>query len=182
MESPDRCGKDTQIKLIKNRFPYFLFHELHYTADLVNNPNLSIEEKFKISKNYYIEMFDIISSFSCYKNFILNRAHLGEYVYGKKYRGYDGSYVFDLEKKYKDFLYQMKLIVFIDSAHNLISREDGESLSGINIENKQEEIDKFIAAYEYSIIPKKKLINIDGKSIEQVCYEIFEFLFFNKEK
>ncbi len=34
------------------------------------------------------------------RHIISDRAHLGEYVYAEKYRGYDGAYIFDLEKEY----------------------------------------------------------------------------------
>jgi len=183
-ESPDRCGKDTQIKLLKSYFSKrsnILFHELHYTAD--HTKNLSLEGKYYASKFYYSEMFEILNLLSKNgKNLILNRSHLGEYVYAEKYRGYDGQYVFDLEKKYFDknlypnLYFNSYLITFIDMPEELLNREDGNSYSN-NIEDKVIEIEKFKELTKLSNIRNKILININMKSIEEVHKEVIGFLY-----
>jgi thymidylate kinase len=138
-EGLDRTGKDTQIELLKTYYaklnnPY---HILHYSAvkDLKNGILL-------FSKIYYHDMFDMLNYMNGEYNLILNRAHLGEHVYGKIYRNYDGSYVFDLEKKYQNLINTIFLFVFIDKPENLVARDDGNSFSTM-IEKKSMEIEKF---------------------------------------
>lgn len=174
-EGLDRCGKDTQIKLVKQNIKRKVFHELHYTNDFIKNDNSEIAE----IKSYfqYGEMFKIINFFIENKmNLILNRSHLGEHVYSEKYRNYDGSYVFDLEKMFIDKIKnKIFLVIFIDTPENILNREDGNSLSK-DIENKKYEIEKFKEAFEKTIIPNKIIININNKSIEEIHKEIMKFL------
>lgn len=171
-EGPDRVGKDTQIKLLKCQFPGLFFHELHYTADIVKNIKDS-DISLQYSKKYYNKMFGLITNSD--ENFILNRSHIGEFVYGPMYRNYNGEYVFEFEKKYnlqnrKDIY----LIVLIDEPINLINREDGKSHSK-NLESKTIEIYKFKLAYDLSCIKHKILININNKTPEKIFNEICDF-------
>ena len=81
-------------------------------------------------------------------NFIFDRSHIGEYVYAPIYRNYDGSYVFDLEKKYKDdyssdFIETSILILLTSSDFSFIE-DDGLSF---NVDNKLLEQTKFLKAF-----------------------------------
>jgi hypothetical protein len=53
-------------------------------------------------KAHFKDMFDLITLnlANSTRNIILNRAHLGEYVYSPIYRGYEGNWVFDLEESF----------------------------------------------------------------------------------
>ncbi|MCK9416830.1 hypothetical protein M0Q97_09260 [Candidatus Dojkabacteria bacterium] len=172
VEGLDRTGKDTQIKLLQT---YFCqnninpFHVLHYSG--FSNCH-DYQEVYKYSKKYYSEMFEMIYYLdNIGVNLILNRAHLGEHVYGHLYRAYDGSYIFDLEKIYPILLEKIYLFVFIDDPKNLIKRDDGMSFSTL-VEKKQMEIDRFKEAFQLSNIQKKWLVDISDKSIQ----EIHEFI------
>ena len=166
-EGLDRVGKGTQIQRIKRHLEEkgSLCHVLHYS-------NIKGSDVEKRSKEYYRQMFDIMRySFNRF-NLILDRAHLGEFVYSPLYRNYDGSYIFDLEKNYllHDTYNGTKLIVFIDEAENLVHREDGFSFSK-DIEKKKEEIRRFDEAYDKSAL-NKLLININGHD-ENAVWEKF---------
>jgi len=111
--------------------------------------------------------------------FIYDRSHLGESVYSPIYRNYSGDYVFDIEKESKDFgcktINSCALIVFVDEPENLIKRDDGLSFS-VDLDKKQDEINRFIEAFNKSNIKKKILINIKDRSIEEVHEIIVKFL------
>lgn len=174
-EGVDNSGKDTQIKLLLSKLIEKPTQVLHYSAI----PGLTKQECKKYSKKLYNDLFKFMKySYSGEKrNIICNRAHLGEFVYAPLYRKYKGDYIFKIEERYAkyDFWNSVYLITFIDTPENLIKRDDGNSFS-TDIKMKQKEIDLFREATNSSLIKNKLLINIDGKSIEQVNQEILAFL------
>jgi len=133
IEGLDNCGKDTQIKLLHSflvsNFPTIPNQIFHYSAV----PNISNKTLEEYSKTLYNDAFIMMKNNYenvTYRNFIYNRLHLGEFVYSPLYRNYDGSYIFDIEKKFKDYYFfknHLYLIVFIDNVDNLISRDYGLS-------------------------------------------------------
>lgn len=99
------------------------------------------------------------------RNLILNRAHLGEYVYSPIYRGYEGDWIFDLEKSFFDssdfHQSNIKLFVFYDSDNSkLRMREDGNSFSDNDDENLNKERGRFLKAFQKSMISHKKLFDL----------------------
>jgi len=163
-EGPDNVGKTTQIKLIKDKFNKITFHTVHYSAVKHDSIIDCIDYNIKL----YSEFFELLKKY----NIIADRSHLGELVYGKLYRGYEGLYVIDLERNHKiNEINDLYLIVLIDKPENLIKREDGYSFS-TNIEMKKKEIELFKKVYELSTIKNKVLININKKDPEQVHNEI----------
>lgn len=150
-----------------------MFHLLHYSG-FKSPENFSVEQIKEANKTYYYKMFNLILN-NPFIDIICNRGHLGEYVYGK-YRNYDGEYVFtELETYYSHDLQFLTLIVLIDNPENLLQREDGLSLSK-NLKSKTEEIKMFTDAFNKSKIKNKILININGKTINQVHDEIINFI------
>lgn len=172
IEGPDRVGKDTQskllqLKLIKERLPIHMFHY----SGVKGIPKEKIKE---YSELMYTDMFKIMKeAYKAERSLIFNRSHIGEYIYSPMYRDYDGSYIFDIEKKFIDeeFWIHIFLIVLVDEPQNLIDRDDGDSFS-ISLDKKKEEIDRFTGAIRKSKIKFKKLINIKGMSIDDVHREI----------
>lgn len=178
VDGVDRVGKDTQIKKIQEYFKDRKhFHVLKYS----NVKGVYDKEGLEWSKRYYSQMFNIFYTLDAqiHYDIICNRAHLGEFVYSPMYRNYDGSYIFEIENWFKLFhkrtFEKIYLITFIDNAKNLISREDGLSLSD-NIDNKNKEINLFIEAHKRSLIQHKLLININEKSIEEIAKTVQTFL------
>jgi thymidylate kinase len=167
IEGMDLTGKDTQIKRIVNYYPKNCFHTLHYHA-VKSRDN---DEALLYAKQTYNEMFDILNSLPD-TDFILNRSHYGEYVYGKMYRDYENpGYIFQLERQWRMMQNNAVLIIFVTTDYEtLATREDGDSLSKGEFARLEEEAARFNDVYELSVVdPKRKcLINTSGKSIEQV--------------
>ena len=176
-EGPDNCGKGTQIELLRNRLAKLdqPVHIIHYSGF-----KLPKEECIAYSKKLYAEMFRLMAVNSSsdpkvVSNLIFDRAHLGEYVYGKIYRDYDADWIFNLEQTYLKFIFpEPRLIVFVDSPEKLIARDDGLSFS-TEMDKKTYEVQRFIEAYEKSNL-KKCLINIGNKDIATVEKEVIHFL------
>lgn len=160
-EGMDNCLKDTLIQLFRATLsPQTQI--LKY-----NSPPKGVANVELWQKAHFEDMFDLIKANldSGSRNLILNRAHLGEYVYSPIYRGYEGNWIFDLEKAFlrsSDFYYSnIKLFVFYDSNNsNLHFREDGNSLSNNNNENLDKERGRFLQAFEKSIIPNKRIFDL----------------------
>jgi len=172
-EGLDNTGKSTQIQNLIEHYKDRIFHKIHYSAV----KTLSSDEAETYSKKLYTDMFKIISECNKDRNIVFDRAHLGEYVYGKIYRNYDANWTFDLEVD-KDTTF---LIVLVDEPKNVLYREDGLSLSkSDNIEESIRKISyekqRFEEAYNKSTLTNKILINIDGLDIEQVKDIIINFI------
>lgn len=112
--------------------------------------------------------------------FIFDRCHLSEYVYSPMYRDYDGYYIFASERRIVPTKNKVKLILFTDTAENVIERDklrgDGLSFS-LDIDKKKEELDKFVEAFNESSIEKKKIINVGKRSIGDISKELIDFVF-----
>ena len=175
ISGPDRVGKDTQARNLKRHLEERgnLVHMLHYSAIKGDD----IENR---SKELYRQMFGMIR-FSEQNKFslILNRAHEGETIYGKLYRGYDAEWVYDLEKEYQRYLTNMVLFTFVDSAENLIAREDGLSFT-TDIAKKTQEVELFTKFNERSHIPFKQLIDIRNADEKKVWQYMLEYLTYIK--
>jgi len=177
VEGMDRCGKDTLIKSI-TKYLYNLdylksVHVLHYS-------NLPIREKDKViqaSFSLYYDMFRI-AEYSLCENFhlIMNRAHLGEWVYGYIYRNYEAKFIYDIELHYFDLMDKICLITLVDSSLKCLEREDGRSLSKADRDKGKIECERFIEATNLSYIKDKLCIDIKNKSIDEVQEDALNFI------
>lgn len=191
IEGLDRCGKSTLISTLQATiYNNWIYPEqkgpvidepttcniLHYSN--IKAKKLTPDEMQLVSFNHYCNGFDLMVQNDRVNNtHIFDRFHLGEFVYSDLYRGYDGSYVFDIEKKYVELIdNRTYLIVMIDEADNLIARDDGLSFT-TDKEKKQWEIDRFTQAYEKSNFTKKILINISDLSIDDVANKVKGWIF-----
>ena len=95
-EGMDNCLKDTLIKLLRGHISPES-QVLKYSS-----PPKNITGAEAYQKNHFADMFDLLalSLKRSKRNLILNRAHLGEFVYSPIYRGYEAHWIFDLEKEY----------------------------------------------------------------------------------
>jgi thymidylate kinase len=160
-EGMDNCLKDTLIQLFRSKLsPQTQI--LKY-----NSPPAGISDVELWQKAHFEDMFELMKTNlnNSSRNLILNRAHLGEYVYSPIYRGYEGEWIFDLEKSFlhSSNLYQssIKLFVFYDSDNSkLLFREDGNSFSNNNHENFDKERKRFIKAFEKSMILNKRMFDL----------------------
>lgn len=151
-------------------------HVVHYSGF-----KLPKEECILYSTTLYGEMFaqmvEAQMGSGGFRNIIFDRAHLGEWVYGKIYRDYDADWIYYLEEMYLPYMTfdPPKLIVFVDRPENLIARDDGLSYS-IELDKKRFEVDRFIDAYDRSTFQHKLLIDIEGHDADAVESMVSDFL------
>lgn len=170
IEGPDRVGKNSQIEAIRNHFSADLWQVLHYSKP----PKLdNTEDYISYQSSLFNQMFGIATVIP---KLILNRSHIGEAVYAS-YRGYDGSYIFDIEKTWMDDTTDEKtcVIVLVTDAEQLVLRDDGDSFYK-NVEDAKSEVGRFIAAYHATSFTNKHLINVSSKTIKEVTKEIVNIL------
>lgn len=180
-EGLDRCLKDTLIQKVKDFLPPS--HILHYSKP----PKTKNQEVYQ--RDSFYQMFKLIAFNALFlpenkATLILNRSHIGEFVYSPIYREYDGSYVFDLEKKDLDVLQSVYLITLVDSNLSAyLKRDDGNSFSSSNEEKIQMEIDRFKEASSKSYIPNKLLIDLNNYYLnesqindDKILTEILQFI------
>lgn len=160
VEGVDRCGKDTLITELKQKYGEYVI--VHFTTPIGNTNAEKIEYQKQSFHQEFLDASDRKTTV------FFNRSHIGEYVYGKMYRDYDPSWIFDLEKTfYFDKDTSVYLILLYGDAEFLIANDDGNSLSS-KLENRKEEINLFLEAFQKSNIKKKLLVRInDGDSYRQ---------------
>lgn len=158
----DNCLKDTLIQLLRSYLP-------PQTQILkFSNPPKNINTPEDWQKAHFKDMFDLITlnlANSPSRNIILNRAHLGEYVYSPIYRSYEGNWIFDLEESFlktsNEHIKKLKLFVLYDSDNSQLNlREDGDSLSKSDYQKMDLERERFIKAFEKSKISSKRIFDL----------------------
>ena len=172
VEGIDRLGKDTLIKGIQQKLG--AFQVVHYQKPELldvyvneaqrNFNTTSVEGDVKAAalKNYQLDSFrNMFHMLSSGARLILNRAHLGEMVYAPRYRKYDGSYVFDLERQFKHDLgsnaLDTTLLVLLHASDTSFIKDDGLSF---DFAAKEAEQMDFIRAFERSNIRYKLMIDV----------------------
>lgn len=175
LEGLDNVGKSTQIRKIQPLLLDKPIHIMHY-MNIKGFDDMNDVRDY--SEHMYRNMFHIASVFYFRDHFVMDRAHIGEVVYSPMYRGYDGSYVYDIEREFINFSKfwdEVYLITFIDKPENLIKRDDGLSFT-TQLEKKQTEIDAFIEATNRSGIKNKLILDINGKNEDEVFDIIKDFI------
>ena len=180
-EGPDNVGKSTQIDMLRKAF-----HDFEISTQVIHCSNFkfrtNIDDKYSVetqakvlkemSKRYYTKIMQIMNVYNTkddnYESvLILDRSHLGETVYSPIYRNYSGDYVYELEN-IVECPKKVFVITLVDTAENLISREDGHSFST--------NIDAFKTANSSTKF-NSLLIDIDGLSPDRVFEKISNFVF-----
>jgi len=168
IEGCDRLGKGTLIEGLLQRLGYF--QVIHYEKPklldrYLTGPILHQQERSREAlKQYQLESFTtMLRMLSSEAKLILDRAHLGEFVYAPRYRKYDGTYVFELERHFKSigskFDERTLLILLHTSDWNFIS-DDGKSF---DVTQREEEQNDFYRAFDRSLITHKVLLDVhDG--------------------
>lgn len=160
IEGIDRLGKDTLQAGLINALGYH--HVVHYSspknfdyykASARNFSESEDDASFWFQHDSFIQGFDLLEQ---NVNVIYNRFHLGEHVYSHRYRRYDGSYVFGLEKMFRQACQQVHLILLYTSNIDIMT-DDGKSH---DFSKRKEEQDDFFEAFELSHIVHKHKINV----------------------
>jgi thymidylate kinase len=187
IEGPDRCGKNTLIKnltaqaenyivrhfgsakgkndLEKRNFQYQFFKKEFALAAL--RPQFEMNDKERYPRDIWI----------------MNRAHLGEFVYGKMYREtYPEQWVMQMESMFGMNLDpSVYLLLLTASPEFLCKRDDGLSFSN-NVIQKIHEISSFNDAFEQSKIINKMILNVtNGDEYldeSSILHEVNKFLNF----
>lgn len=165
IEGPDRCGKNTLIKnltsqaenyvvrhfgsakgkndLEKRNFQYQFFKKEFALAAL--RPQFEMPDKERYPRDIWI----------------MNRAHLGEFVYGKMYREtHPEQWVMQMETMFGMNLDpSVYLLLLTAPPEFLCKRDDGLSFSN-NAMQKIHEISSFKDAFEQSKIINKMILNV----------------------
>ena len=179
IEGVDRTGKSSLINAIIDRKGYHpVIHYQRPKILSIYSGTSPILPEYEYQYASFCNQFQLIES---RVPLIFDRAHLGEYVYSEIYRGYDGSYIFDLEKQFNMAnAHHVKLILLVcpDGGWDKLE-DDGESF---NWANKAFEQTDFIQAFDRSIFPNKQMVEVlkedpyglgfEHKTIDEIIKEI----------
>ena len=173
VEAVDGLGKTTLIQGIKNVKGYYPI--MHYQKpellEIYQEANSIISPLYEYQYATFVSMMQLIESKI---PMIFDRSHIGEYIYAPMYRNYDGKYIFELEKQYNMAnQYHTKLILLTTSNWEYII-DDGKCH---DFTKRVEEQQRFIEAFDKSILPNKIKIDIakpngDRKTVEELLEEI----------
>jgi len=179
IEGIDRLGKDSLISNIQHELGFFqVIHyekpkllDIYYRDSIkklngFNPDDPLLKEKSIVANalmNYqtdsFKEMFELLGSRS---KLIMNRAHLGEWVYSLRYRNYSGTYVFGMEKEFQEAgnkFADNTLLVLLTTTDFGFIKDDGLSL---DFNKKEEEQKDFLLGFHRSVIKNKLLIDVSN--------------------
>ena len=179
IEGTDNTGKDTIISKLLEIYPTSTV--IHCGKPVTKKySSQEQDELFKLYANNIVNKL--------YDNthiIIMNRSHIGEYVYGTMYRTRDETEVADMIENINNILLSrkdldIKYIQLLCTSEKLLHRnEDGKSLSNGNNILILEEVEKFKEIYIHCNIPKK-IINVnDGdefRSRNDIFKDVLKFI------
>jgi thymidylate kinase len=167
VEGPDRCGKNTLIKNLTSQAENFVvrhFGSVKGESDM---------EKRNFQFQFFKKEFELASLRSRFEMpdkeryprdiWIWNRAHLGEFVYGKMYRDTKPEeWVMKMESLFAmDIDPSVHLLLLTADPEFLCKRDDGLSFTA-DVEKKKKEIENFEKAFNTSKIMNKKILNVSN--------------------
>ena len=154
LEGLDGLGKSTIVERIQDKLGFHITYHCAKPKRLKRYAGSSIERPEKAyQRASFEEMFKLLEADV---NIIFDRAHLGETVYGPLSRGYDGHYVFDIEKKYNT---QGVKLVLLYADTDFVVEDDGDNLNDFSLRPSEQE--EFIRAFNRSSIVDKKMIKVN---------------------
>ena len=154
IEGLDRLGKSSLAKNVQDKLGYHLYIHYgkpeklkRYTGSSIGCPLHAYQRE--LNEN----MFKLLESNA---NIIIDRAHLGETVYAPLYRGYDGGYVFNIEKKYNTDGVRL-ILLYADP--DFVVEDDGKSIGDFSMRTCEQE--EFKISFHRSNIEDKKMIKVN---------------------
>lgn len=172
VEGVDRLGKTSLIAGLQQHLggfqvlhyekPILLDKHINDAKSRLNRNEVDADVKREALKSYQINSFStMFHALSSGGRFIMDRAHLGEAVYGPRYRQYDGSYVYDLERSFINDrgskFHETTLLVFLHTSDFSFIQDDGDSF---DFSKKDEEQNDFMRAFDRSEIIHKVAIDV----------------------
>ena len=187
IEGPDRVGKNLLIQQLTAQAENYVVR--HWGTARGKDDWEKRDSQFQFFK----KEFELASQRSKFEMpdreryprdiWIWNRAHLGEFVYGRIYRNTNPEeWVMQMEKLYgMDLDPSVYLLLLTASPDFLCKRDDGKSFSS-DIEKRTDEIAAFIEAWIASKILNKKIVDVsfDGEYRDKtsIVEEVNQFLKF----
>lgn len=167
IEGPDRCGKNTLIKNLTSQAENYVVR--HFGSAKGKDDQEKRANQFNFFKKEFElaskrPLFDMNDPVRYPKDlWIMNRAHLGEFVYGKMYREtHPEQWVMQMETLFgMDIDPTVHLLLLTAPAEFLCKRDDGLSFSS-NVMEKQAEIAAFENAFNQSKIINKKILDVSN--------------------
>ena len=159
LEGIDRTGKSSLVAGIQNARGYHA--TLHFSKPIALNCYGGSLLEYQVRS--FRTMFSILRD-AKYSNFIFDRGHLGEAVYGPLYRQTDGDYVFELEKAFDMHQNHSTRLILLTEDFSISKHfvDDGESF---DITKREQEQEMFIAAFERSTISDKRIVCVTDSAL-----------------
>jgi thymidylate kinase len=170
IEGLDRLGKSTLIEGIRNKLGYY--EVIHFAkpqkleaytrvAPIAGVPPGG-QGVFTYQRESFLNSMLLARSGA---RIIFDRWHIGEAVYAPMYRGYSGDYVFqqEVDTGLVDTNNARLILLWEDFKVARHFVDDGESLGAI--ENREEEQERFFAAFEKSNIRDKRMICVTDQGL-----------------
>ena len=182
VEGLDFLGKSTLIEGLLDQLGYY--QVIHFskpkklsayagTSPVVGVPATSLQVYHYQQESFRNSMLMARSG----ARIIFDRWHLGEAVYSPMYRLYSGDYVFDYERNHHLDTADIRLILLTeDFGVSRHFQDDGLSLG--TADDREEEQNRFIGAFNRSIIRDKRIVCVTDpvtggfKSKAQVLAEV----------
>lgn len=180
VEGPECVGKTTLVKKLSNELALNHPDLPVFVLKLSNFLGLTASQSELYSKQFYRHLFDLLFVHISDYHFILDRGHIGEFVYSSTYRNYNGEYVYDIEHDFARLLssqeYEsVRLVVLLDSVDNLLARDDGKSLSK-SFTAKNDEVCRFgMGAHRSTLM--SHIISCANKDPTEVFMDVIFALF-----
>ena len=182
IEGTDNTGKDTLISKILEKYP---------TATIIHcgkpvTKKYSSREQDELFKLYANNI--ITGKYDNTHVIIMNRSHIGEFVYGVLYRNRDMFEVENMINDINDILYsrndlKIRYIQLLSNSEELLKHnEDGKSLSNGNVEKITTEAEQFKTIFNNINIKEedKRLIYVNEedhfRSREDIFNEAIRFI------
>lgn len=182
IEGTDNTGKDTLISKILEKYPTATV--MHCGKPITKKySSKEQDELFRIYAQNIVE-----GKYDNTHVIIMNRSHIGEYVYGVLYRKRNNEEVEQMINDVNDILYyredlEIKYIQLLSSSKELLkNNEDGKSLSNGNVEKINTEANQFKEIFDKINIKEsdKYLIYVNEgnvfRSREDIFNEAYRFI------
>lgn len=169
LDGEDRCSKDTLIEKL---------------GSVIVNPKIQVMHESKPPRDvdylnwatrHYDFMLRQARDNSVNNVLIYNRCHLGEVVWGPKYRGYDAEFIFEMERHYLSHIEDAYLILLTDTAERLMARDDGKSLTK-STQELDVVRDAFSVAFDKSCIRNKLHVRLEDVAFDDVFPTVWSFI------
>lgn len=159
IEGMDNCLKDTLIYELRSILP----PETQVLK--FSNPPKGVHAR-NYQMKHFQDMFDLMGSTLSEnkRHLILNRSHLGEFVYAPIYRKYEADWIFDMENAFltkANHSEQCFLLLLYDSNNQKLKlREDGKSFSELDDAKMDNERERFLQAFDKSHFKYKRKFDL----------------------